>query len=299
MLYPVELQSRCRPTTRANRGAKIDRVSSPPNPRSEKLAQIRNPHRLGFLVLPPRCPLPMRILQANPTGGVGLAFWALTPKTVCAFALPLVLQKVSQRPRCRQKPPLETSYSCSPRRSVSPHSGSPCSLSGAEALWQATVGEMLAATRSCRDDSLSFGFFNAGLSSFADGLEAVAEASDFPTRRCTFVLRPQGPPQSPRQDVSKNLPFAWSTCSVRLRGWCHVVVAVACAPTSVSRPPFDLLAEAKKGHVWLDPKKNRSGKSTLYPLHLQTIVDSDTGGSCRPDSAAKIHQGRCSAAFRP
>ena len=48
MLYPVELQSRCRPTTQANRGAKIDRVSSPPNPRSEKLAQIRNPHRLGL-----------------------------------------------------------------------------------------------------------------------------------------------------------------------------------------------------------------------------------------------------------
>ena len=299
MLYPVELQSRCRPTTSANRGAKIDRVSSPPNPRSEKLAQIRNPHRLGVLVSPPRCPLPMRILQANPTGGVGLAFWALTPKTFRASALPLVLQKVSQRPRCRPESALGTSCSCSPRGSMLPHSGFPCPLSGAEALWQATVGEMLAATRSCREGSLSFGFLNAGFSSFAEGLEAVTEAPDFPTRRCTFVLRPQGPPQSPRQDVSKNLPFAWSTCSVRLRGWCRVVVVAACALTSISRPPFDLLAEAKKGHVWLDPKKNCSGKSTLYPLHLQTIVDSDTGGSCRPDSGAKIHQGRCREAFRP
>ena len=240
----------------------------------------------------------MRILQANPTGGVGLAFWALTPKTVCAFALPLVLQKVSQRSRFRPGSSLETSCSCSPRGSVLPHSGSPCSLSGAEALWQATVGEMLAATRSCRDGSLSFGFFNAGLSSFAEGSEAVAEAPSFPTRRRTFVRRPQGPPQSPRQNVPRNLPIAWSTCSVGLRGWCRVVVVVACALTPISRPPFDLLAEAKKGHAWLDPKKNRSGKSTLYPLHLQTIVDSDTGRACRPDSGAKIHQGRCSAAFR-
>ena len=174
----------------------------------------------------------------------------------------------------------------------------PCSLSGAEALWQATVGEMLTATRSCRDGSLSFGFFNAGLSSFAEGSEAVAEAPDFPTRRRTFVRRPQGPPQSPRRDVSKNLPFAWSTCSVGLRGWCRVVIVVACALTPVSRPPFDLLAEAKKGHAWLDPKKNRSGKSTLYPPHLQTIVDIEIGESCRPDSAAKINQERCRAAFR-
>ena len=298
MLYPVELQSRCRPTTWVNRGAKIDRVSSPPNPRSEKLAQIRNPHRLGVLVSPPRCPLPMRILQANPTGGVGLAFWALTPKTFRAFALPLVLRKVSQRPRCRPKPSLETSCSCSPRGSMLPHSGSPCFLSGAEALWQATVGEMLAATRSCRDGSLSFGFFNAGLSSFAEGSEAFAEAQGFPTRRRTFVRRPQSPPQSPHQSVPKNLPFAWSTCSVGLRGWCRVVIVVACALTPISRPPFDLLAEAKKGHVWLDPKKNHSGKSTLYPLHLQTIVDIEIGESCRPDSAAKIHQERCRAAFR-
>ena len=158
---------------------------------------------------------------------------------------------------------------------------------------------MLAATRSCCDGSLSFGFYNAELSSRADGSEAVTEAPDFPTRRRTFVHRPQGPPQSPRQDVSKNLPFAWSTCSVGLRGWCRVVIAVACAPTSISRPPFDLLAEAKKGHVWLNPKKNRSGKSTLYPLHLQTIVDSDTGRTCRPVSGAKIHQGMRRMAFRP
>lgn len=100
----------------------------------------------------------MRILQANPTGGVGLTFWALTPKTVCAFALPLVLRKVSQRPRCRPKPSLGTSCSCSPRGSVLPHSGFPCPLSGAEALWRATVGEMLVATQSCRDGSPSFGF---------------------------------------------------------------------------------------------------------------------------------------------
>ena len=120
----------------------------------------------------------------------------------------------------------------------------------------------------------------------------------FPTRRCTFVRRPQSPPQSPRQTFPKNLPFAWSTCSVGLRGWCRVIIVVACAPTSISRPPFDLLAEAKKGHVWLDPKKNHSGKSTLYPLHLQTIVDIETSESCRPDSAAKIHQERCHMAFR-
>ena len=298
MLYPVELQSRRRPTTGVNRGAKIDRVFSPPNPRSEKLARIRNPHRLGLLVSPPKCPLPMRILQANPPGGVGLAFWALTPKTVCAFAPPLVLQKVSQHPRIRPKSSLETSCSCSPRGSALPHSGYLCSLSGLEAPWRAMVGEMLVATKRCRDGSLSFGFFNAGLSSFAEGSEAVAEAADFPNRRRTFVRRPQGPPQSPRRSVPKNLPFAWSTCSAGLRGWCRVVIVVACALTPISRSPFDLLAEAKKGHAWLDPKKNRSGKSTLYPPHLQTIVDSDTGGACRPDSGAKVNQGRCCLGFR-
>jgi hypothetical protein len=138
----------------------------------------------------------MRILQANPPGGVGLAFQGLTPKTVCVFTLPLVLQKVSQRPRFRPESSLRTSCSCSPRGSALPHSGYPCFLSVAEALWQATVGEMLAATQSCRDGSLSFGFFNAELSSFVEGSEPVAEAPEFPTRRRAFACRPQSPPQS-------------------------------------------------------------------------------------------------------
>ena len=125
---------------------------------------------------------------------------------------------------------------------------------------------------------LFFGFFNAGLSSFAEGSEAVAEAPEFPTRRCTFVLRPQGPPQSPRQDVSKTFLSRGQPAQLT-EGWCRVIIAVACAPAAISRPLFDLLAEAKKGHVWLDPKENRSGKSTLYPLQLRTIVDIDTSKS--------------------
>jgi hypothetical protein len=82
-------------------------------------------------------------------------------------------------------------------------------------------------------------------------------------------------------------------------GWCLGFVVVACALILLPRPPFDLLAEAKKGHVCREPKKNALGKSTLYPLHLQTIVDIDACQSGRPDLRAKIHQGMTRVAFRP
>ena len=40
--------------------------------------------------------------------------------------------------------------------------------------------------------------------------------------------------------------------------------------------PFDLLADTKKGQVCLKPKKIDFPKFTLYPPHLQTIVDNGT-----------------------
>ena len=126
----------------------------PTKPRSEKLAQIRNPHRLGLLVSPPRCPLPMRILQANPTGGVGLAFWALTPK-------PSVLSHFrwssGKFPNARGK-----DLSLLSKRVVHAHLAGVCChtqtpppLSGAGALCSKPqwVG-CFVATRSCRDGSL-------------------------------------------------------------------------------------------------------------------------------------------------
>ena len=90
-------------------------------------------------------------------------------------------------------------------------------------------------------------------------------------------------------------PDTWRNCG----GWCvrkkttRYFIVAAFALTLFPRPPFDLLADTKKEHVCLDPKKNRTGKSTLYPPHLPTIVDTETGMLCLAARGAKIHQAIC------
>ena len=158
---------------------------------------------------------------------------------------------------------------------------------------------MLAATRGCRDGFLSFGFLNAGLSSFADGSETVAEAPGLPTRRHAFACRPQGFPFGVHVGMFRELPSRVVNLSAELWGWCLGFFTDAFASSLPPRPPFDLLAEAKKGHVCLRPKKIDLGKSTLYPPHLQTIVDIDTSVRRVSVRNAKIQHAIPALAFTP